>query len=403
MASVTDTARSGRVSIPMHGSYEYFPLERVVFGVGFARAVADELDRLGASRVMVVSSRNLSRGTNAVAQLRSVLGDRMAGLFDEGAPHTPRTVVLSAAALARSCRPDALVSLGGGSAIDLAKMVQICLGEGVTQYEDLDRLHLRKDASGGMAAPAIAVSGIRQIAVPTTLSGAEFTHTAGSLDERTPKKDLYVQRDLVPVSVVLDPAITVHTPDWLWLSTAVRSIDHAVESICSLTAQPITDASCTHGLAMLQRALRRIKADPADLAARLDAQIGVWLSAAGLARGQHGASHGIGYALGAVANVPHGHCSCVLLPAVLRYNKLVNAAQQARVAEALDVPGGDAASALLGLLQSLSVPTTLREVGVTREQFPQIAETVLANGYVRTNPRPIGSAAQIIEILEYAW
>lgn len=387
----------------MQGSYEYFPLERVVFGRPFAEAVRDELDRLGAQRVMAVSSRNLSRNTDAMSRLHDALGDRLVGVFDEGAPHTPRAVVLAAAELARGVRPDALVSLGGGSAIDLAKMVQICLGENVTRHEDLDRLHLRKDGAGGMVTPGIAASGIRQIAVPTTLSGAEFTHTAGSLDERTPKKDLYVRRDLTPVSVVLDSAVSVHTPEWLWLSTAVRSVDHAVESICSLTAQPITDASCSYGLKMLQRSLRRTKADPSDLAARLDSQVGVWLSTAGLARGQHGASHGIGYALGAVGGVPHGHCSCVLLPAVLRYNKPINEPQQRLVAEALDMPGGDASEALLGLLRELGVPTTLREVGITRDQFPRIAETVLANGYVRTNPRPIQAASEIVEVLDYAW
>ena len=387
----------------MQGSYEYFPLERVVFGRPFADAVRDELDRIGAARVIAVSSRNLSRGTGTVSLLRAALGDRLVGVFDEGAPHTPRAVVLAAAGLARTVRPDALVSLGGGSAIDLSKMVQICLGENVTRHADLDRLHLRKDDAGAMVAPGIAASGIRQVAVPTTLSGAEFTHTAGSLDELTPKKDLYVRRDLAPVAVVLDSALSVHTPEWLWLSTAVRSVDHAVESICSLTAQPVTDASCSHGLKMLQRSLRRTKADPSDLAARLDSQMGVWLSAAGLARGQHGASHGIGYALGAVGGVPHGHCSCVLLPAVLRYNKPVNEPQQRLVAEALDRPGSDASEALLELLRELGVPTTLREVGVKREQFAEIAATVLANGYVRTNPRPIRTSAEIMDVLEYAW
>jgi alcohol dehydrogenase class IV len=282
-------------------------------------------------------------------------------------------------------------------------MVQICLAENVRAHEDLDAFHLRKDGAGGMITPEIRSSGLRQIAVPTTLSGAEFTHTAGSLDERTPKKDLYVRRDLTPVSVVLDPAITLHTPEWLWLSTAVRSIDHAVESICSLTAQPITDANCIHGLGMLQSSLRRTKQQPGDLEARLQSQLGVWLATAGLARGQHGASHGIGYALGAVGSVPHGHCSCVMLPAVLRYNKPVNEAQQRSVAAALGRPGEDASDALLGLLRELDVPTTLQQVGISREQFTKIADTVFANGYVRTNPRPIKTEADVREVLDFAW
>jgi len=388
----------------MHrGHYEYFPIERVVFGDSFAEAVSREIERLGASRVFVVSSRHLSRATPAIQDLRAALGDRMVGVFDEGAPHTPRAVVLAALAAARHCRPDIVVSLGGGSAIDLAKMVQIGLAEDVRNHEGFDPLHLRRDDKGAMTTPAIRSSGLRQIAVPTTLSGAEFTHTAGSLDEHGPKKDLYVLRELAPISVILDPALSLHTPEWLWLSTAVRSIDHAVESICSLTAQPITDANCVAGLTLLQRSLRRTRREPADLAARLDSQIGVWLATAGLARGQHGASHGIGYAVGAVGSVPHGHCSCVLLPAVLRYNKSVNAEQQRKVSLALDAPDEDASEALLSLLRELGVPTTLRDVGIRRDQFDGIARTVLENGYVRTNPRPIESAAGIVDVLDLAW
>jgi alcohol dehydrogenase class IV len=385
------------------GQYEYFPIERVVFGEAFAKAIAREVERLGASRVFVVSSRQLSRTTSAIQELRTELGDRLVGLFDEGAPHTPRAVVLAGLAAARRCRPDILVSLGGGSAIDLAKMIQIGLAENIQDHVGFDPFHLRRDESGAMRTPAIRSSGLRQIAVPTTLSGAEFTHTAGSLDERAAKKDLYVLRELAPISVILDPALSLHTPEWLWLSTAVRSVDHAVESLCSLTAQPITDANCSAGLTLLQRSLRRTRRDPADLAARLDSQIGVWLSTAGLARGQHGASHGIGYAVGAVGGVPHGHCSCVLLPAVLRYNQPVNAEQQRQVSLALDAPGEDASAALLALLRELGVPTSLRDVGIRRDQFARIAETVLENGYVRTNPRPIENAAGIIEVLDIAW
>lgn len=387
----------------MQGTYEYFPLERVVFGMSADVAIRDEMDRMGARRAFVLASRNLSRQTDTIGPLRALIGDRLVGIFDEGAPHTPRAVVLWAAAMARKCRPDVLVSIGGGSAIDLAKMVQIALAEDVQQHEDLDRFHLRRDEAGGMVTPAIRASGLRQIAVPTTLSGAEFTHTAGSVDERGSKKDLYVRRDLAPVAVVLDPALSLHTPDWLWLSTAVRSIDHAIESICSLTAQPITDANCAHGLAMLQRSLRRTRQDPSDLDARLESQIGVWLATAGLARGQHGASHGIGYALGAIGDVPHGHCSCVMLPAVLRYNKPVTEEQQRRVSDALGEPGADASEALLRLLHALGVPTTLRDVGIAREQFDQIADTVFANGYVRTNPRPIRTNADVREVLDFAW
>jgi maleylacetate reductase len=388
----------------MQGSYDYFPLERVVFGKPLAEALPEEMAHLGCRRAFLVASRSLSRGADVVARLRGALGERFAGLFDEGAPHTPRRVVLAAAAAAREAKADVFVSLGGGSAIDLVKMIQVAIAEGVTRAEQLDPFHIRLGTDGQLVVPPIRPSGVRQIAVPTTLSAAEFTHRAGSVDEQGQKKDLYVRRDLCPVAVVLDPAATVHTPEWLWLSTAIRAVDHAVESICAVNAQPFTDATCLHGLRMLQRSLRATKRDPADLGQRLQSQIGAWLVSSGLARGQHGASHGISYSLAAVAHVPHGHCSCVLLPAVLRFNKPVNADRQALVSDALERPGAEAAEALIGLLKDLGLPTRLQEVGVRREQLAQIARTVVANAqHVRANPRPIRTEAEVMGILESAW
>jgi maleylacetate reductase len=277
----------------MIGAYDYFPLERVVFGKPLAMALAEEMARLGRRRAFLVTSRSLSRGSDVVSGLRAALGEGFAGLFDEGAPHTPRRVVLAAAAAARAAGADIFVSIGGGSAIDLTKMIQVALAENVTEAAQLDALHLRLNAEGQLISPTIRASGLRQIAVPTTLSAAEFTHTAGSVDELGKKKDLYVARELCPVAVILDPAVSVHTPEWLWLSTAIRAVDHAVESICAINAQPFTDATCIHGLRLLARSLRATKRNPADLEQRLQSQIGAWLVSSGIARGQHGASHGI--------------------------------------------------------------------------------------------------------------
>ena len=134
---------------------------------------------------------------------------------------------------------------------------------------------------------------------------------------------------------------------WLWLSTGIRAVDHCVEGICSNEASPYGDAQALHGLALLARGLPRVKADPADLDARLDCQLGSWLSMAPLVAGvPMGASHGIGYVLGAVFDIPHGHTSCIMLPSVMRWNKPANAERQALVAAAMGHPGEDAGDVL---------------------------------------------------------
>src|SRR3546814_20027143 len=131
---------------------------------------------------------------------------------------------------------------------------------------------------------------------------------------------------LMPRSVILDPAPTVHTPEWLWLSTGIRALDHCVEGICSVQADAFCDGAYLHGLRLLGRGLPRVKADPADLRARLDCQLGAWLSMTGVGSGvPKGASHAIGHVLGGTCNVPPGYTSCVMLPAVLRWNEALTA------------------------------------------------------------------------------
>ncbi|WP_420392097.1 iron-containing alcohol dehydrogenase [Acuticoccus sp.] len=387
----------------MRGIQEQFPQERVIFGIPVAEALASQMDSLGAERVFIMCSGTLSRRTPVIDDLKSALGARFVGLFDEMPAHSPRTALLKAVEKAREAQPDLLLSVGGGSSIDGAKMVQLMLAEDVRAHEDFDAFHMRRAADGTLANPGFKRGTIRQIAVPTTLSGAEYTTTAGSVDDVRHKKDLYVGSSLVPISVILDPAVARHTEDGLWYSTAVRAIDHAVESIYSPKANPFTDATCMHGLRTMQEALRGTRKDRDDLDARLDALMAVWLSTTGMGRGQHGASHGISYSLAAIAHVPHGHCSCVLLPATLRFNKPATEERQALIAELLGRPGADAADALLELLRELGQPTTLREVGVTREQLPQIARTVVASGQASGNPRPVERKEDVMEILETAW
>ena len=387
----------------MRGTQEQFPQERVIFGVPVADALAQEMAAIGASRVFVMCSGTLSRKTPVIENLKTALGASFVGLFDEMPAHSPRSALLKAAARAREAKPDLIVSVGGGSSIDGAKMVQLMLAEDIREHGDFDAFHMRRGEGGGLVNPGFRQGAIRQIAVPTTLSGAEFTTTAGSVDDVRHKKDLYVGPSLVPISVILDPAVARHTDDGLWYSTAVRAIDHSVESIYSPKANPFTDATCIHGLRMMQEALRGTRKDGDDLDARLNAQMAVWLSTTGMGRGQHGASHGISYSLSAIAHVPHGHCSCVLLPATLRFNKPWTQERQALIAELLGRPGADAADALLELLHELGQPTTLREVGVTREQLPQIARTVVASGHASGNPRPVEREEDIMEILETAW
>lgn len=384
-------------------TFDYLAQERVIYGRPAAEALLEEADRIGAERLFVVSAKSLSRKTDAISALRVALGDRFVGLFDDCVAHTPRDTVIAAADAIRAAGADLVVTVGGGTPIDTVKAALICLAEDVRDPGALAEYRIQVRDDGSRHVPAVRPMSVRQIVIPTTLSGAEFSDLAGVTDPARGIKDGYTARDCCAVTVILDPAFTVHTPEWLWLSTAIRSVDHAVETICSRAPQVLADATSAHALGMFADALPRIKETPDDLEARLDAQLAVWLATTGLFRVEYGASHGIGHQLGAVAGVPHGYCSCVMLPSVLRYNEPVNAERQVIVSEALGRPGDGAADAVHDLVEQLGLPTRLRDVGVERSQLDRIAEGSLENFMTRSNPRPLRSAEQIREILEMAW
>lgn len=379
-------------------------MDEVVFGKPAAEAVGELASRCGAMRVFLMVSSTLDKQTDEIAKVRRALGNRCVGTFSAMPPHTPRKAVIAAAEQARAAGADLIVTIGGGSITDGAKAVQLCLSNDIRTPEGLDALRQVRLPDGTMGAPpGLKPPTVRQISVPTTISGGEFSAIAGVTDERTRNKELFKHPLTVPLAVVLDPAITVHTPEWLWLSTGVRAVDHCVEGLCSNETHPFADAQSLKGLALLASGLPRVKADPSDLQARLDCQIGTWLSMGPLASGvPMGASHGIGYVLGAVHDVPHGHTSCIMLPAVMRWNKPVNAERQALVSVAMGHPGEDAGDVLDAFIGGLGMPRALSAVKIGPEHFDRIATQAMGTPWVPRNPRKIEGPAQVMEILKLA-
>jgi maleylacetate reductase len=282
-------------------------------------------------------------------------------------------------------------------------MVRLCLQHDITDVDGFDRFRLITHADGTQVQPQYEGPHIPQIAIPTTLSAGELTTGGGATDERVKRKFSHGNPQAIPRTVIFDPAPTVHTPLWVWLSTGVRAIDHAVEGLCSPRSNPISDGLYQHALKLLASSLLNTKRDPADLDARLESFYGIWMAIAGRHGGvEMGASHAIGHALGGSCGVPHGYTSCVMLPHVLRYNRTANAARQQLVAAALGHPGEDAADVLDHFIGELGLPRRLSEVGISREQYSSIAATAMHDKALHANPLRITSPEQVLKILEAA-
>ncbi len=388
----------------LQNTWRFTQMDRVTYGQPYAAALAEQVQRLGAQAVFVLASGTLARETDAVDQLRQVLGNRLAGVCAKIGAHTPRSDVVAAANAAREVKADLLVTIGGGSVTDAAKMVGLCLGNDVTEPAQLDAFAARTTPDGRTVRPDSKPPALRAIDIPTTLSAGEFNPFAGCTDTIRKAKQSYGHPLMVPLAVILDPAITVHTPEWLFLSTGIRAVDHAVEGLCSVHAQPLADATCLQALRLLGPGLRAVKASPGNLDARLDCQLGAWMSVFGSQGGvSMGASHGIGHVLGGTAGVPHGYTSCIMLPHVLRFNASVNADRQALVSQALGRPGEAAADVVAELVAGLGLPGRLRDAGVTQDQLDQIAAESMHDRWVHTNPKPIDGPPAVRKLLEAAW
>ena len=377
--------------------------QRVIFGKPAAAAIAAEAERMDSRRVFLLASSTLRNDTDEIAAIERALGDRHAATFSGIRPHAPRSDVLKAVEAARAADTDLIVTIGGGSGTDAGKIVALGLNHDVRTVEDFEPLHIYVEPDGTVVNPLKVGPKVRVICVPTTLSGGEFNPLSGATDEVTMHKQGYEHRDMAPIAIILDPSITRHTPEWIWLSTGVRSVDHAVETLGSDKSNDFADGLADSALRLLADGLPRVKADPGDLAGRLKCQIGAWQSMISIIGGvPMGASHAIGHILGGTCDVPHGYCSCVMSPYVLAWNAEHDDSRQARISDCLGQPGTPASQALDQFIRGLGMPRTLSEVGVGEDRLQQVAEYTLLDIWGRTNPRPIKTADDVMQILRLA-
>lgn len=323
--------------------------------------------------------------------------------MEYGEAHSPRDAVLEAAAAAKNAGADVIVTVGGGSLTDGAKVVRIALQAEATTSEELGKYCFKGDVSAVKDTKLIP-----QVSIPTTLSAGEFAPYAGCTDPATKVKETYVWLDALPKAIVLDPWLAQQTPEWLFLSTGLRAVDHCVECLCSLSGNPYSDGLAAAALALLVRGLRKAKAEPEDVSGRSDCQLGIFQSVQACQSGpKMGASHAIGHILGPVFEVPHGYTSCVALPGVLRWNAEDEASlkRQKLVVEAFERAGAAEGSASAGdcvanLVKELGLPGSLADVGVARDQLEECARRTMHDPLVPTNPRKIDGWEDVQAILE---
>jgi maleylacetate reductase len=320
------------------GTHTFLRTARVHFGVGSIEKLSGEA--ASARRAFVVTGRTLREKTDLVQRVEEALGEKHAGTFAGIGQHTPGSAVEEAARQAEGS--DLLVSFGGGSVIDGTKAVARKLG-----YPP-------------------------QVAIPTTLSGAEWAHLVGVTDEAAGRKAGFVDEEAVPQVVILDAEFTLPTPEKLWLSTGIRSLDHAIEGFLGPAEHPVEDVTGLEGARRLVKYLPRSKERPEDLGARHELQIAQWLAYFGPKNTPMGLSHNLGKRIGASYGVPHGYTSCATLaPTLDLVGERVPRERWEMLGSAL---GGEPSERVAALVSELGLPSRLSEVGVPEGDLDAIAE-----------------------------
>ncbi|KAK2689883.1 hypothetical protein QWA68_010716 [Fusarium oxysporum] len=396
-------------------AYEGRETPKVSYGLRFPEACLRHCrDTLSTSKVYVICSKSLAQSTDALERLRSALGSRIAGVRIGINPHTPIAQVLEVVNDASNLNIDCLVTLGAGSLTDAAKLVRLALANSATSEEEMNTLW-GTPKSNPMLRNNISKPTIPLIHIPTSLSGGEFQAIAGGTESQGHAKRTFHCEGVDPELVIQDPELCLTTPEWVWLSTGIRAVDHCVETLCSLVSNDKADEWSKKGLVKLVSGLLASKADPKSLQARHLCHQGVVSSMCAVSSGVPlGASHAIGHQLGPLG-VGHGETSCILLPAVCRFNfdKKANVERQGVVRDLLEqnevwqllqVKGLDKSAVSLAdildvFISTLGMPRSLEEVGVGEDKLEVLARNSLDDIWIQTNAFPITETSQVVEIL----
>ncbi|MGD2077352.1 MAG: iron-containing alcohol dehydrogenase [Chloroflexota bacterium] len=340
-----------------YDTYRFLPLEKVIHGPGSVNQLPSEADRLGGRRVLIITGRTLANETPLVAKLESLLGERHAGTFTGIQQHVPESGIVAASQLARQVNADLLISFGGGSPVDATKSVARAIA-----------------AEGGQLLP--------HVALPTTLSAAEFSHMAGYTDEEAQAKTGFRDPMVTPRVVILDPELTLFTPPWLWSASGIRALDHAVETLYSPGTHPVNDVLALEAIDELFTYLPQANTAPDQVDVKYRCQLAAWMSFFGPATVTYGLSHRLGRIVGATYGVAHGVTSAITLPHVVRYKAETEALRLAPMAYKLGLADDAtpayqatlaAADAVAALVRQLDLPFRLRDVGVPEDALADIA------------------------------
>lgn len=389
--------------------YEFFCPVKVIAGKAALEHIPYELNSLAAKRPMIVTD----KGVRAAGLLEPVIaaceesGLEIVSIYDEVPPDSSLQVVSAIAEVYRQDKCDSIIAIGGGSAIDTGKAVNILVSEG---GDDLAAY----SGAGVIKAPLKPF-----FVVPTTAgTGSEVTSVAVITDETKGVKLAFTSSFLLPNAAIIDPRMTLTLPPHITAATAMDALTHATEAFTCMAKNPLSDAYATAAVKKVSSSLLRVMENPGDSDGRLELAQASTMAGIAFSNSMVGLVHALGHATGAICHLPHGLCMSLYLPYVLEYNlesireplgELLLYLEGADVYAA--TPEKRRAEASIAAIRKLrdalyrhcQLPRTLKETGkVSEDQLERIAGMALDDGSIMFNPREV-TREDALKVLRHAW
>lgn len=389
--------------------YEFFCPVKVIAGNAALEHIPFELNALGAGRPMIITD----KGVRAAGLLEPVIGAceeanlSIATIFDDVPPDSSTDVVKAIAKVYRKEKCDSILAVGGGSAIDTAKAVNILVSEGGDDISEY--------AGAGVLKRALKPFFV----VPTTAgTGSEVTSVAVIADTRKEVKLPFASPFLLPNAAVIDPRMTLTLPPHITAATGMDAMTHAVEAFTCLAKNPLSDAYASAAIRKISQHLLHVMDNPKDATGRLELAQASTMAGIAFSNSMVGMVHALGHALGATCHIPHGVCMSLFLPYVLEFNLEKIRPQLGELLLYLAgpevyaiTPASQRAEESIATLRKMrdelyqrcKLPRTLQETGkVDKAQLRRVAEVALDDGSIMFNPRE-ASLDDLLAVLERAW
>lgn len=377
------------------------PAFRTYAGADSLRRLTTELDRAGLERAVIVTVAPVFENVGAAEHLREVLGDRLVGVYDRVAEHSPLPTVLEVRDFLADNAADVVIAVGGGSAVVTARAASILLAEG----GNIRDLCTRRTADGSLTSPRLSAPKLPQWVIPSTPTSAYAKAGAAVRDPETGERLALFDPKIRAQGVILDPVLAGTAPAGLVQSASLNVFSMAVEGLLSRSADPLADALLAQALRSVALWLPRLHEDPDATEPRLQLMLAALLSGQGSDFTGGGLAQALSHAIGPRSSAANGTVEALLIPHAARFVADVVADRFALVGDVLQVADHAPAAVIAAvdeLIESFGVPARLRDIDVTEDALTECADHSMDDWAITASPR-VPTRDEIIGLLTAAW